>query len=187
MTLHGSLRKPASVEIMGRTTPLEIYGLAYTLDRTQAMMELFGWQNWPDFYPVHFHRVDESELAVVLETDEMRILASPVKHLIPTIGLRIEFIKAGKVVTYSCDTEPCPQVVRLAHNANVLIHEATGEQVGHSSPAQAAGIAKQAGAQALYLIHYSPEADGDDLVRQARDGFTGPVRLAHDFMVLEYQ
>lgn len=107
--------------------------------------------------------------------------------MIPTIGLRFEFRRAHKVLAYSCDTEPCVQVVGLAEGADVLIHEAAGEFVGHSSAAQAAEIASQSEVGALYLIHYPTGrfANGD-LVAEARQKYQGPVSLADDFMVLEF-
>ena len=56
----------------------------------------------------------------VLDCDDFRILAAPVQHFIPTIGLRIEFTRSKKIVAYSCDTEPCAQVTQLAEGADVL-------------------------------------------------------------------
>lgn len=170
--------------LMGRRQPLSIYGIPHTLDRMEAMMDLFEWKRWPGFYPVDFVRVAEKEMALVCDFEELRVFASPVKHLIPTIGLRLEFLRSGKIAAYSSDTEPCRQVVRLAENADILIHEAAGESLGHSSPAQAAEIAGQARAHSLYLIHYSPEKDHAGLLLEAKKVFPGPVDLAWDFMTL---
>ncbi|MBI4771092.1 MAG: MBL fold metallo-hydrolase [Chloroflexi bacterium] len=103
------------------------------------------------------------------------------RHFVPTIGLRIQSKQTGRVIAYSCDTEPCPATVRLAHRADVLLHDSTGASLGHSSAAQAGGIARDAEAAALYLIHYKPEEQGR-LEAEARQNFTGPVRLAEDLM-----
>lgn len=173
--------------LMGRKKSLEIYGLPHTMDRMEGMMTLFEWQRWPDFYPVNFNRVAGNELALVLETAGMRILASPVKHLIPTIGLRIEFKKSGKTVAYSCDTEPCDQVVRLAKDVDLLIHESTGNSIGHSSAVQAAEIACKANAKSLSLIHYPPDAHSDTLLKEARRIFSGNVIVATDFMDFQFE
>ena len=78
------------------------------------------------------------------------------KHLIPTIGLRMEFAN-GRIAAYSCDTEPCAAVMRLGYEADLLLHEAVGEARGHSSGAQAADIARQAEVKRLVLIHYPVE------------------------------
>lgn len=171
--------------LMGRQRPLEIYGLGYTLDRTERLMDLFEWKRWPGFYPVTFNRLPEEEMAGVLECGDFRVTASPVRHLIPNIGLRVEFRGSDKVLAYSCDTEPCPEVVRLAEGADVLLHEATGAATGHSAPSDAGRIAREAEVGALYLIHYSPLKDDlQEIVSEAAGAFGGPVELARDFMEL---
>jgi ribonuclease Z len=174
--------------LLGRSTPLHIYGLEYTLERIERMMEFYEWQSWPGFFPVSFHSVPEEELAWVLENKDFRVFASPVHHMVPAIGLRIEFPAIDQVLAYSCDTEPCQEVIRLGRDANVLIHEATGDSFGHSSASQAGEVASQAGAKILYLIHY-PTGDFDPypLVEEARTTFSGPVYLAEDFMELEFR
>jgi ribonuclease Z len=172
--------------LLGRKRPLDIYGLHHTLDRIEDLMGFYNWEHWPNFFPVTFHRLPQTELIPVLENNEFRVFASPVRHLMPTIGVRIELLETGKVLAYSCDTEPCPNVVELAADADVLIHEATGATPGHTSGAQAGSIARQADARRLYLIHY-PTGDHDPrpLVDEARKTFGGEVYLAEDLMEIE--
>ena len=172
--------------LMGRRRPLNIYGLHYTLDRVEGMMGFFDWDKWPDFFPVAFIRLPAEEMTQVLDCPDFKFYSSPVRHLIPTIGLRVEF-KSKKVFAYSCDTEPCEQVVRLAAGADVLIHESAGDSRGHSSAAQAGEIASQAEVESLYLIHYpNGSYRTSDLVAEARSRFQGEVALAEDFMTLEF-
>ncbi len=140
--------------LMGRKNPLHIYGLSHTIDRAETMMGLFDWKKWPNFYPVIFHRLPDQELSLVINSPTLHIYSTPVKHIIPTIGLRISFLQEEKVLAYSGDTEPCPEVVSLAQDADILIHEAAGMSFGHSSAVQAAQDARQAGVSKLYLIHY---------------------------------
>jgi ribonuclease Z len=172
--------------LMGRRKPLNIYGLHPTLDRVQDLMGFYGWAEWPDFYPVAFYRLPSQEMTQVLECPDFRVFCSPVQHLVPTIGLRFEFKPAKKVLAYSCDTEPCAQVLRLAEGADVLIHEAAGRVRGHSSAEQAGEMASQAEVDKLCLIHYPTGryATGD-LVAEARQRYQGEVMLAEDFMVLD--
>ncbi len=172
--------------LMGRRTPLNIYGLHYTLDRVEGMMGFFGWDTWPDFFPVAFIRLPADEMTQVLNCPDFKFHSSPVQHLIPTIGLRVEF-KSKKIFTYSCDTEPCEQVVRLAAGADVLFHEAAGATRGHSSAAQAGDVAAQAEVARLYLVHYpSGSYRTSDLVAEAQARYQGQVALAEDFMMLEF-
>jgi ribonuclease Z len=73
--------------------------------------------------------------------------------------------------------------LRLARDADILIHEATGEGAWHSSAAQAGEIASQAGVKTLYLTHYSSKNKNLRLlVEQAQESFSGAVHLAEDWM-----
>ena len=167
--------------LSGRRAGLRVYGLHHCLKRLEDMMAAYNWENWPGFFPVAFHRLPEREQMPVLETEDVRILASPVRHLIPTIGLRFESKSSGKVIAYSSDTEPCPAVVDLARNADILIHESSGPSAGHSTAAQAGAIASEAGARTLVLIHFPPGAgEREALRREARAAFAGEVVLAQD-------
>jgi ribonuclease Z len=173
--------------LKGRRESLNIYGLAYTLDRIEKLMDFYDWKSWPNFFPVNFYRLPEERMALVIENQELRVQSIKVCHMVPTIGLRVEFLETGKVFAYSCDTEPCSQVVQLARGANVLVHEASGDTLGHSSAAQAGEIARQAGVEQLYLIHYpSNGCDPNQLVNDARVTFLGQVFLSEDLMSLNF-
>jgi len=173
--------------LMGRKKQINIFGLHYTLDRIEDLMNFYSWAEWPEFFPVAFYRLPASEMSTIMENTEFKIYCSPVRHMIPTIGMRIEFQHSKKVMAYSCDTEPCHQVVRLANGADVLIHEAAGASIGHSSAAQAGEIASQAEAGSLYLIHYpSGRFSNGDLVGEAKQKYHGEVAMARDFMVLDF-
>lgn len=173
--------------LRGRKEPINIYGLHHTLDRMEQLMTMYSWENWPNFFPIAFHRLPASENTGLLDCDEFKIVSSPVRHLIPTIGLRFDFKSNQKSLVYSCDTEPCVEVARLAEAADVLIHEAAGNSQGHSSAAQAGQIAAQAEVSKLYLIHYpTGEYANANLVAEARQHYQGDVDLATDFMTLEF-
>ncbi|MBE0697744.1 MAG: MBL fold metallo-hydrolase [Anaerolineaceae bacterium] len=175
-----------SMWLVGRKQPITVYGLAPTIDRAEKMMDLYDWKQWPGFFPVNFVRVAEHERSLVIDSPDLRVYASPVEHLVPTIGLRFEFPRSGKTVSYSCDTEPSQVVRRLAQGADVLIHESTGSSKGHTSPEQAGEIAGQANAAALYLIHYPPQlVDAESLLARAKQTFSGPVFVARDLQVID--
>lgn len=173
--------------LMGRQKPLNIYGLHYTLDRVEGLMGYYNWSEWPNFFPIIFHRLPTREMTPVIHCPDFIVHASPVRHMIPNIGLRIEFPASRTLMAYSCDTEPCDEVVRLSAGVDVLIHEATGISPGHSSAAQAGAIATRAEVGKLYLIHYPTGrfAKGD-LLAEARTTFAGEVHLAKDFMELDF-
>lgn len=167
--------------LMGREAPMHIYGLEPVMLRLVNLMDAYEWATWPKMYPCIFHNLPEEEMAPVINGKDVRIFASPVNHLVPTIGLRVEFLDSGRVLAYSSDTQPCPAVVRLAARADVLFHESSGDTLGHSSPSAAGAIAAEAMAGELYLIHY-PTKKGETLLPEARQTFGGKVSLAEDFM-----
>jgi len=170
--------------LMGRETPLYLYGLNEVLDRIEKMMSLFDWESWLDFYSVNFVRSQGKTQTNIIDTDNVKVWTAPVSHMIPAIGLRIATPKC--VLCYSSDTAPCDAVIDLAQDADILIHEATGEGQGHSSPEQAGQIAQQAGVRKLYLIHYPVDAEVNDWVNRAKTCFSGGVVAARDLMTIEF-
>jgi len=167
--------------LQGRSRPLTVHGLEHTISRLRTMLDLYDWDKWPGFFPVEFNIISEKEGSLVFQDADLVLTASPVKHLLPTIGIRIEIPSSGASAAYSSDTEPCDAVVRLAAGVDILIHEASGESMGHSSARQAGEIACKSGARCLALIHYSPHIAADQLIRAARETYTGPVCFARDF------
>jgi ribonuclease Z len=175
--------------LLGRQTPLRFYGSHHCTNRVEDMMMGFGWQEFPNFFPTTFHRISERNGAPVLENEDFIIRAWPVKHFVPTLGLRIENKNNGKILAYGCDTEPDPVLLELAHEADILLHEAAGPPPGHSTARQAGELATAVNAKALNLIHYqvwpnypSPET----IVPEAQETYNGPVTLCRDYDQFEF-
>lgn len=171
--------------LMGRSTELHVYGLRDTINRTMKMLELFDILNWPNFFQVVYHSVPEKELQVLLNIPGLAVYGSPVCHLIPTMGLRIEIGEQKKIIAYSCDTEPCEAVIGLSRNADILFHECSGEGTGHTSARQAGEIAKIANVRSLFLIHYPQDRDEKKMIAEARSVFSGKVGVAKDFQRID--
>ena len=101
--------------------------------------------------------------------------------------------RPGKSIAYCLDTRPCSAAIELAGNVDLLIHEATyteefaaeAQQYGHSTAAQAAQTARDAGARRLLITHFSSRyPDPAPLLREAREIFPDTI-LAEDLMELE--
>ena len=102
--------------------------------------------------------------------------------------------RAGRTVVYSGDTRPCLSVITAARGADLLVHEATfgtdeearAGETGHSTAAQAARVAEQAGVRQLVLTHISPRytRDAPELLAEARAVFPETV-IARDGMTIE--
>lgn len=81
--------------------------------------------------------------------------------------------RPGKILAIFGDTEPTPNALKLAQNADVMIHEATLEgtlaekanAVGHSTTVQAAELAKKAQAKRLIITHFSSRYSIEDNTR----------------------
>ncbi|NSW53606.1 MAG: MBL fold metallo-hydrolase [Anaerolineae bacterium] len=174
--------------LMHRTRPLTIIANRHTLNGLQNLMDASGWHSWPNFYPVNFVAIEE-DIDIhtpIYESPSVKITTTFVNHFLPTNALRFDFVKCGKAIAYSSDTEPCQQFIDLAQGANIVIHEATGASMGHSSAVDAARVATKANADELVLIHY--EKRGEELwemVREAQQQFAGPVYLAYDYQKIE--
>ncbi len=173
--------------LLGRRGTFPIYGPHKALQVIQGMMDLYEWDTWPDFLHMDLHEIPLVPDAPVISDHVVAITASPVAHIIPAIGLRMTNRLTGKVLAYTADTMRDPSVVHLAREADILIHEATGDYYGHSTGADAARDALEANAKQLVLVHYpsirgSPEA----VLEEAKAIFQGPVELAEDFEVYEF-
>ncbi len=170
--------------LLGRKEGLRIHALSYVVENVKSMMDLFGWKDWPNFFPVEFHELAGTPGEDVLKWKDLSVRSTPVKHLIPTIGLRFDFSRIQRSVSYSCDTEPCDSFIELAKHSDVILHESAGEAKGHTSPAGAGKVATACESGYLYLIHYPPSADTDSMIAEARMNFSGPIKVAKDLMTI---
>ena len=101
--------------------------------------------------------------------------------------------RSGKSIAYCLDTRPCEMSVDLARDVDLLIHEATyteefaaeAQIYGHSTAAQAARTARDAGARRLLITHFSSRyPDSTPLIQEARAIFPDTVG-AEDLIEVE--
>jgi ribonuclease Z len=170
-----------SLWIGGRKAPLPVFGPAETLDLARELLELFNLAEREGMFALDWRPVPLNQRQPVTRVGEVRITAAPMNHdQVQTLGLRFENTMTGHSIVYSADTEPNSALIDLASGADLLIHEATGEYSGHSSPEQAATVARKAGVAQLVLIHFPVHNTNLEAWRRAAVGFAGPVSLARD-------
>lgn len=144
--------------LSGHRAPFPIYGLREALSQATRLESSFDTSAWPGYPELDLREVAPREREHVLSTPDFSIYASPGEHGVPCIGLRVESEEC--VIVYSADTAPSDSIRRLAEGADLLVHEATGGGPGHSSAADAARIAKEAGVRRLILVHLPRFSDG---------------------------
>jgi ribonuclease Z len=164
--------------LAGRRRPIPVYGIRAAIDQARRCFEVFDTREWKGLPEIAWHEVAHEEGAPVLDDAHWRITAAPGLHSVPVVGLRVESKATGRTVAYSCDTRPSEAIARLSQGADLLVHEANGAGPVHSSPEEAAEIARRAGVGRLILIHVAPGLTDADL-SEARKLFE-PVEVAEE-------
>lgn len=134
--------------------------------------------------------VREYDPSKALPLGRGRLRFAQTTHYIAAFAMRYE--RDGKSITYSADTAPDERVVDLARGTDLFLCEATllageGEEGGvrgHSSGAEAARMAADAGARRLVLTHYSQDATHADLDGSASAIYKGEILVADDHRVI---
>jgi ribonuclease Z len=102
--------------------------------------------------------------------------------------------RSGRSLVYSGDTRPHMPVIEAARGADLLVHEATfggdeqerAKETGHSTAAEAARVALEAGVRRLVLTHISSRynRDASELLAEAKAVFP-ETTIARDGMTLD--
>jgi ribonuclease BN (tRNA processing enzyme) len=155
----------------------------------RTMVSAFPHEGGGDFLD-DVYEIGEYDPARPLAIGGATVRFAHTAHYIPAFAMRWE--RAGTSVTYSADTAPDERVVALARETGVFLCEATLRhgQVeqgmrGHSSAADAAAMARDAGVRRLVLTHYPEEHTARDLGQSAREIFTGEILVADDHHTFE--
>ena len=140
-------------------------------DRERA--EELGVPVGPKFQTLHAGEPVELEDGTVVEPEQ--VVGDP---------------RPGRTVAYTGDTRPTAATVAAADGADLLVHDATfasddagrAGRTAHSTAAGAAGIANEAGAQRLALVHVSSRYAGNPtpIESEAREAFDGERAFVPD-------
>ncbi len=148
--------------------------------------------------------VPKMEPFLVHEDERVRVTATLVNHFPIWPAFAFRFDTDDGSVVFSGDTSPCDNLVRLARNADVIVHEVidttwvdalfpppVGEKEAafkqhllssHTSIDDVGKVAEAAGAKTLVLSHIAPgHAPRANLMRAQRN-FSGQLIIGEDLM-----
>jgi len=213
----GSNRSPLEVfGPAGVETVVKGFNLAYSLDSEYRILH-HGPETVPPTgaggLARPFHFPSGKNEAVIIEADGVRVTAFQVDHapVKPVVGYRFDY--KGRSVVISGDTIPCQSLLDQARGADLLVQEALqptmvgilqglAQEIGrhntarimgdimqyHTSPEDAAKMAKEAGVRHLLLTHIVPPLPASILkaafLGDARKFYQGPITLGEDGLLL---
>ena len=142
-----------------------------------------------DMRPQEAFDVIEVQPGIELSLGPFRIQTAPMAHSVPTLGVRVE--ADGVALTYSADTGPSDELVRLSRGCDLLVAEASWQTDGierppiHMTAREAGEAAARTGAGRLMLTHIRPYLDRDRSREEATGAFDGEVLLAAEGLAVE--
>ncbi|MEU2613878.1 MBL fold metallo-hydrolase [Micromonospora sp. NPDC007271] len=162
--------------------PLPVYALPGALD---AVLALDRPGMLDDAYVLH-----EFTAGSAFDIGPFRAETRLLPHWVPNAGVRLT--AGGRVLAYTGDTGPSPDVVALARDADLLLAEATHvDEVPEdsrrylSSARQVGRQATEAGVGKLILTHLWPGTDPAAARAAAGDGYRGEIVVAAPDLSLE--
>ncbi|AER21036.1 TPA: ribonuclease Z [Streptococcus suis] len=189
-----------SLKVSGTRLPYRIHFHEFNVETVGQVLETDKFKVFAEkldhTVPCVGYRVIQKDLEGTLDAEALRAASVPFGPLFGKIkngqnvtledGTEIiasDYIsppRPGKVVTILGDTRKCHASVRLAVNADVLVHEATygkgdekiARKHGHSTNMEAAQVAKDAGVKQLLLNHISPRFLSKDISQLRKDAST---------------
>nr|WEJ76999.1 ribonuclease Z [Streptococcus suis] len=190
----------ASLKVSGTRLPYRIHFHEFDVDTVGQVLQTDKFTVFAEkldhTIPCVGYRVIQKDLEGTLDAEALRAAGVPFGPLFGKIkngqnvtledGREIiasDYIsppRPDKVVTILGDTRKCHASVRLAVNADVLVHEATygkgdekiARKHGHSTNMEAAQVAKDAGVKQLLLNHISPRFLSKDISQLRKDAST---------------
>jgi ribonuclease Z len=195
--------------VMGRSTPLPVWGPEGTKAMMQHLQEAYA-------FDIHIRRDVDTKLpgagaeviardiqeGVVYDRTGLKVTAFLVDHgeIKPAFGYRVDY--GGHSVTLSGDTRPSENLIKFAQGTDVLIHEvidpeAFGDTVStdtkeqrrkiiehHTTPEQAGIVFTRVKPKLAVYSHIVPP-DVPEVIPHTRKTYAGPLEVGEDLMSIE--
>jgi ribonuclease BN (tRNA processing enzyme) len=191
--------------VLGRASPLRVFGP----HGTAAMVEHIS-AAWAEDIHIRLtggepgnktgYRavVTEVDSGVVFRDSNVTVTAFRVAHGTWDEALGYKFVTKDRVIVISGDTHPTEAIVAQCNGCDVLVHEVYVDSTArvapqgvrdyytnfHTSTLELADLANRARPKLLLLYHQLYSGAGDDnLLREIKTRYAGPVMSAHDLGV----
>lgn len=196
----------------GLSTPVDVFGPPPLVKMTEHLLEAYRYdielrmadEGWPPLAPIiRSHEITSG--GEIFKDDRVRVTAAlndhpPIRH-----SFAFRFDTADRSIVISGDTRYSRNVVGLAKDADVLVHEVVSREfwerpdapqppavvrhilASHTEAAEVGRVAREAGVGTLVLTHYVPtEGPGapsdDEWLAAVRREFKGKVIAGRDLM-----
>ena len=141
----------------------------------------------PDVGANYLNTAPDMEPFAVTSDENLTVSAILVPHydVFPAFAFRFD-LKSGKSITFSGDTVKSNNVVKLATDTDVLVHESVYilntvfHQNSHTSAIQVGEVAAAANAKSLVLAHYSGGTTEAEWQAAIRQNYQGPTTIGQD-------
>ena len=151
----------------------------------------FGYALVEDERPGRFDPAEAERLGVSPGPDFARLQAGESVNGVEPAQVMGE-TRTGRKVVVTGDTEPCELALVAAHEAELLVHEASfaddeaqrAHETKHSTAREAAKLAAEAQVRMLALVHISSRYHVGEVLEEAREEFPGAI-APRDFDVIE--
>lgn len=192
----------------GEDSPMHVYGPTGQKQIIESMLAThrqdLTWRiehqgTKRDYPKVEVHEIDPGAFA---EFDGMKVSAFEVEHppIDPAYGYK--FVSKDRSIVLSGDTRPCENLIRHAHEVDVLVHEcmllgrgmATSAAWGdederfkrmreyHTFPDKLGLVAKDAAPKLLVTSHMTPIGKPGEINEMIAREFSGPMLMGEDLM-----
>lgn len=139
----------------------------------------------------------------VVTDDNVAVTATLVSHydVYPAFGFRFDLVKSDGSVTFSGDTTKSDNLIALAKDTDILVHEAQFSlddayyhnrfppnylASSHTSAEQVGEVATAANAKHVILSHYAPgDLPDSEWIAAVGKHYSGKISVAHDGEIFE--
>jgi len=189
--IMGTVRYPLELIELSGSAPVRYESYEIRPFEVSHRVRAFGYALIEDERPGRFDPEEATRLGVKPGPDFARLQAGESIDGVDPAQVVGE-TRRGRKVVITGDTEPCELALVAAHEAELLVHEASfaddeaqrAHETKHSTARQAAKLASEAGARMLALVHISSRYHVGAVLEQAREEFPGAI-APRDFDVIE--